>query len=111
MRAVIYCVRDGKSGPLGIDFETAIFDREIDSDIKKCNQLREAHGEKADASWDDYLPVAAVEVGGAGIVEGKLCVGGTGYTAYEVLIGKADHIPDVRTVRLDGGPRGSLGIV
>ena len=56
MRAIIYAAlaEEGK-----VDLDTVLFDRQVEPDIAACHA-----GPKPDASWDDYRPVALIEVPG-----------------------------------------------
>ena len=118
MRAVIYTALNDayKNDPLNaVDPDTAVFDRQIEADIKERNERRRTHPEQdqeLEPSWNDYLPVLVIEVTGATIEEGILCFGGMSFTAEDVLRNRAEHaFPfDVETIFLNGGRGGTLGV-
>ena len=105
-----------KNDPLhAVDPDTAVFDCQIEADIKERNERRKTHpaqDQGLDSSWSDYLPVLVVEVSGATIEEGLLCFGGMSFTAEDVLRNRAEHaFPlDVETIFLNGGRGGTLGV-
>ena len=77
----------------GDDVETAVFDRAVADDIAKANELRRTSTHLADdplLSWDDYKPVAVVELDAGTIERGVLQTHGIEYLPLDVLQGRAE---------------------
>ena len=101
MKLVIYSIlnQHGRA-----DFETAIYDRQVEDDIAKCR----AHPEWGcgDTGWHDYEPCAVVEVPGVVYRDGLLCWGARAMCAREVLM--AGNDPDVTVLMLGDGAAARL---
>ena len=101
MRVVIYAARDDRT--FDVDLETAIFDRNVDQDITTC-RVRDGK----DTSWNDYEPIALVEVNGAETVAGELCISGRPHSALELLRSGTSAYLGTIVTRLDDGEHGEL---
>ena len=101
MKLVIYSVLDQHGRT---DFETTIYDRQVEADIAKCRANPEWGA--GDASWEDYRPIAVVEVSSAVYRDGLLCWGAQAMSAREVLM--AGNDPDVTVLMLGNGATARL---
>ena len=100
MRCVVYTAGDASNPRDRIDRDAvAIWDRQVQADIDKCHRPGAIGVVQCGASWNDYEPVAMVDVPGAVFRDDRLCWGGNAVTAREAL---ATSAPDVTLTWLVG---------